>query len=213
MRTWLILRVGLGVVLAIAALVELTPISVWAAMVATLSSSHARPGDSVLLLTDDIKGAATYERLSLENHQNIYLAPTTGDWGSACGGAGSQMLGKLQWRGNAGGLAFVVPNLPQADYWLFMQTMGQCWRIGHAIGRLWEPLVLSIGQIPAENQDLAANWTVDSLPLPKRSPGKPVPISSSTVPTNMWLVILGVSAVLVIALSVSRWRATKDGQR
>ncbi len=180
-------------------------------MDATLSSDHARPGDLVLLLTDDNKGAMTYEALSLENHQNIYLAPVTGDWGNACGGAGSQIVGKLRWRGNSGGLAFMVPNLPQADYWLSMQTTGQCWRIVHRIGRLSGPLVLSIGQSPAENQQLAANWTVESLPMPKPSSAKPVAISSPGL-TSAWLVILGGCAVLLFALSASR-KAAKDRLR
>lgn len=152
------------VVLA-AAMALSSAISALAAMDAMLSSSHARPGDAVLLLTDDHGGSGNYQGLASENHQPIYLAPTTGDLAHGCGGPGSQPVGRLEWRGNAGGLLFIVPSLPVADYWLFMLTSNQCWRIGATIGIL----VLSIGTSPADNQDAAARWTSDSLGPPTGS--------------------------------------------
>ena len=145
-----------------AAIALATPINALAAMDATLSSSHARPGDTVLLLTDDHGGTGNYQGLAAENHQPIYLAPTTGDFAQACGGPASQAVGRLEWRGNAGGVAFVVPTLQLADYWLFMETSSQCWRIGSTTGIL----VLSVGNTPADNQDAAARWTADSLGPP-----------------------------------------------
>lgn len=192
MRTRLILLT----VLVIGAIILVTPATALAAMMATLSSTHARSGDSVLLLTDDQKGKWTYEGLSSENGQPIYLSPTARNPADACGGAGTQMVGRLQWRGNAAGVSFIVPNLPQADYWLFMETNGQCWRIGQAVGRLAEPIVLSIGTIPADNQDIAKSWTVDSLPATKRS-ASPAPASSGVA--LRWLGIAGSGVLLLLA--------------
>jgi hypothetical protein len=193
-------------VLVAAALVLLTPMSALAAMNATLSSTHARPGDSVLLLTDDLKGTWQYEGLSTENRQPIHLAPITGSWADACGGAGSQMVGRLQWRGNAAGVTFIVPNLPLADYWLFMETNSQCWRVGGVVGRLSEPLVLSVGTIPAENQDVAKRWTVDSLPPPKQSLATPKPLAEHSSPVKTWIGVAGVLVLVAVALIASRFR-------
>lgn len=192
--------------LVVLVIVLVTPITALAAMNATLSSSHARPGDSVLLLTDDHNGKWRYEGLSAENQQPIYLAPTTGSWADACGGPGSQMVGTLQWRGNAAGLAFMVPRLPPADYWVFMKTHEQCWRVAGALGQLSAPLVLSVGNSPAENQDLATRWTVDSLPIPpKRSVSHP-----ATVP---WLALAGGGVLLLLALSTLALHLRRLGTR
>jgi hypothetical protein len=191
-------------VLVAAAIVLVTPTTALAAMIATLSSTHARPGDSVLLLTDDQNGTWTYEGLSSENRQPIYLAPITGKPADACGGAGSLMVGRLQWRGNAAGVSFIVPNLPAADYWLFMETNGQCWRVAGLLGRLAEPLVLSIGTNPADNQDVAKHWTVTSLPLPKQSATAP-PGLKQTSSGPPWLAIaVGGLLVFVAAITVAR---------
>jgi hypothetical protein len=191
-------------VLVAAAIVLVTPTTALAAMIATLSSTHARPGDSVLLLTDDQNGTWTYEGLSSENRQPIYLAPITGKPADACGGAGSLMVGRLQWRGNAAGVSFIVPNLPAADYWLFMETNGQCWRVAGLVGRLAAPLVLSIGTTPADNQDVAKHWTVASLPLPKQSATAP-PGLKQTSSGPPWLAIaVGGLLVLVGAVAVAR---------
>jgi len=138
-------RTRLAVVVLAATMFVATPIMAFAAMDATLSSSHARPGDSVLLLTDDHNGTWNYDGLSSEGHQQIYLASTTGNPAEACGGPNSQMVGRLEWRRNAGGVVFVVPNLPFADYWLFMETSGQCRRIAGGSGASHAILVLSIG--------------------------------------------------------------------
>jgi hypothetical protein len=192
-------------VLVVAVILALTPIGALAAMIATLSSTHARPGDSVLLLTDDQKGTWTYEGLSSENRQPIYLSPTTSAPAAACGSLTSQMVGSLHWRGNAAGVTFIVPNIPLGDYWLFMETRGQCWRIGGLVGRLAGPLVLSIGTVPADNQDLAKRWTVNSLVPPKRSD----PQSSATP----WLAIIGGSALLLIALLVVALRLRERSSR
>jgi hypothetical protein len=187
------------VVVGVGAIVLLSPISALAAMLATLSSSHARPGDYVLLLTDDHRGTWSYAGLSAEHSQAIHLAPTTTDPAQACGGPGSQMIGKLQWRGNGAGLAFIVPNLPLADYWLFMETQSQCWRVGGAVGQLAAPLVLSIGTTPADNQDVARRWTVDSLATPK-------PLAEHSSPGPTWLGIAGVLLLVAIVFVASRFR-------
>jgi hypothetical protein len=186
-------------VLVDAAIILLTPTTALAAMHATLSSTHARPGDSVLLLTDDHNGTWTYDGLSSENQQPIYLAPTTGDWANACGGAGSQMVGRLHWRGNAAGVSFIIPSLPLTDYWLFMETQGQCWRIVGLVGELAGPLVLSIGTVSADNQELAGRWTVDSLPVPKRPATAPPGLAPP------WLAIaVGGLLVFVAAVALAR---------
>jgi hypothetical protein len=191
-------------VLVAAAIVLVTPTTALAAMIATLSSTHAQPGDSVLLLTDDQNGSWTYEGLSSENRQPIYLSPTTSDPATACGSPTSQMVGRLQWRGNAAGVSFIVPNLPAADYWLFMETNGQCWRVAGLLGRLAAPLVLSIGTTPADNQDVAKHWTVTSLPLPKQSATAP-PGLKQTSSGPPWLPIaVGGLLVFVAAVTVAR---------
>jgi hypothetical protein len=191
-------------VLVAAAIVLVTPTTALAAMIATLSSTHAQPGDSVLLLTDDQNGSWTYEGLSSENRQPIYLSPTTSDPATACGSRTSQMVGRLEWRGNSAGVSFIVPNLPAAEYWLFMETNGQCWRVAGLVGRLAEPLVLSIGTTPADNQDVAKHWTVASLPLPKQSATAP-PGLKQTSSGPPWLAIAGgCLLVLVAAVTVAR---------
>jgi hypothetical protein len=191
-------------VLVAAAIVLVTPTTALAAMIATLSSTHARPGDSVLLLTDDQKGTWTYEGLSSENRQPIYLSPTTSEPGTACGAPTSSMVGRLQWRGNAAGLAFVIPNLPLADYWLFMETHGQCWRVAGPIGRLVEPLVLSIGTTPADNQDIAKRWTVDSLRAPKQSSTAPPGLRQASSGPPWLAIAVGGLLVFVAAVAVAR---------
>jgi hypothetical protein len=54
-----------------------------AAMSISLSSDHARPGDWILLLTDDHNGTWDYHRLSAAGRQAIYLAPVGGHDGAA----------------------------------------------------------------------------------------------------------------------------------
>lgn len=192
-----------------------TPVTAFAAMDATLSSSHARPGDIVFLLTDDHTGTWNYTLASSEDYQPIYLAPTRGNPTEACGGPSSKLLGRLEWRGNAGEVVFIVPSLPSGDYSLFMETADQCWRIGGGTGAGHGPLVLSIGILPADNQDAAARWTADSLapspPPVTRQPRTRPTGSSSLMP---WLGIVGGCAVvlLVVWAAWSKARATKPGQ-
>ena len=205
-----------AVVILVVAAVLATPLAAFAAMDATLSSSHARPGDFVLLLTDDHKGTWNYKLLSAEDHQRIYLAPTTRDPAVACGGPGSQLVGTLEWRGNAGGVVFVVPSLPSGDYWLFMEPDRECWRVAGRIGASHGPLVLSIESLPADNQDVAARWTVDSL-APSPQPASQQPrISPAHGPSLMpWLGIVG-GCALVLLVIVAAWlkaRGTKPQER
>src|SRR5258708_4858167 len=122
-------RLILVAVLLVAAIVVLTPITALAAMYATISSDHARPGDSVLVLSEDFHGASDYTGLSDENHQAIYLAPTTSPPAAACGGPSSHMVERLHSRGNAAARAFIVPNIELEDYWLFMEARRQCCRL------------------------------------------------------------------------------------
>jgi hypothetical protein len=177
------------------------PIDAFAAMDATLSSGHARSGDTVLLLTDDHGGTGNYQGLAAENHQPIYLAPTTGDFAQSCGGPSSRQVGQLDWRGNGGGLAFVTPSLATGDYWLFMKTSGQCWRIGGTSGIL----VLSIGTIPADNQDAAARWRPDALAPSPRTPAQPVASTRSNL-----LLPAALAAVLAVAFALATFTKTSQ---
>jgi hypothetical protein len=200
-------RIRLAVVVVTATVVLATPITAFAAMDATLSSSHARPGDLILLLTDDHKATWNYKGLSSEDHQQIYLAPITDNPAKACSNPGSKMVARLQWRGNAGGAAFVVPSLPFADYWLFMDTSGQCWRIASRTGGSREALVLSIGNTPADNQDAAARWTVDSLAPPPEPISQQSRTPASFSPSALtWLGIVGGCALVLVVISVVWWR-------
>jgi len=116
------------------------------------------------------------------------------------------MVGRLEWRGNAAGVSFIVPNLPLVDYWLFMETHGQCWRVAGLVGRVPAPLVLSIGAMPADNQEAAKHWTVESLPLPIQSPQTN---TSSNSPTPFFAIIGGIFmlTILILGLRLQRLRA------
>ena len=73
------------------------------------------------------------------------------------------MVARLAWRGNRGGVAFRVLALQPGSYFLFIQTRGQCWRIGGMVAGTEGPLMLTIGSTPADNQDTAAKWSIESL--------------------------------------------------
>jgi hypothetical protein len=190
------------IALAIASLAAvMSAVTAYAAMEATLSSDHARAGDWVLILTDDNNGRANYGDLSAEGKQPIYLAPVTDDPTVGCGGAGSNMVGRLAWRGNRGGVAFRVPSLPLGSYYLFMDTHAQCWRIGGTLADTHGPLVLTIGTVAAENQDVAMNWSVESLGPPQH------PRSQASVPLPLSPIIAGgILVAALLAASAMLWR-------
>jgi hypothetical protein len=156
-------------------MVLMTAIAAYAAMDATLSSNHGRPGDRILLLTDDHGSSWNYDDLSSEGRQPLYLAPVAvgTDFSAACGGSGSQSVGRFEWRRNRAGVAFPIPNLPQGDYYLFMKTRGQCWRIAGTVEGARGALVLTIGNVSADNQAAAAAWTPGSLGPPAQQPAQP----------------------------------------
>ena len=200
-----------AVVLASAAVLGM-PVTAFAAMEAILSSDHARPGDTILLLTNDHSGSWDYGGLAQENHQEIYVAPATSTGQTeGCGGAGSRLIGMLAWRGNAGGLSFAAPNLPTGDYWLFMLTGGQCWRIGGDSPGSSGILVLSIGPTPADNQDAASMWTVEAL---TPSPRPIIPTSDIHATSRgsflPWLGVVGVGA-LALLIGAIAWRGLRTG--
>jgi hypothetical protein len=180
----------------------LSSVTAYAAMYATLSSDHARPGDWVLLLTDDDKGRATYGILSAEGNQPIYVAPVSNDPAAGCGGVGSNMVGRLAWRGNRGGVAFQAPSLPARSYYLFMNTQSQCWRIGPASAS-HGLLVLAIGSISAVNQDVAANWSVDSLGPPQQQQPSQAPRQEAVAPASVGRPVLIIGAIVIAALLVA----------
>lgn len=197
-------------VLAVAG-VLMTAVAVHAAMDATLSSNHGRPGDWILLLTDDHGASWNYDDLSTEGRQPIYLAavgggfPVGSDFSRACGGSDSQSVGKFEWRRNRGGVAFAVPNLPLGDYYLFMSTRGQCWRVGGSVDGAHGPLVLTIGNVSAENQVIAAGWTPDSLG-PAQQPRRPESPGPSPA-------IIGALVAIVAAISAARLWLRRRNER
>ncbi|MFI5284203.1 MAG: hypothetical protein ACHQ0J_13890 [Candidatus Dormibacterales bacterium] len=198
------------IALAIAAVAVLMgTVTAYAAMDATLSSDHARPGDWVLLLTDDNNGKAIYDDLSAEGNQLIYLAPTAGEFTAGCGGSGAKMVGRLAWRGNRGGVAFRVPTLPLGTYYLFMETHAQCWRIAGTVSGTHGPLVLAIGNVVADNQNGAATWSVDSLgPPQQQGPSQQPahqPVTSAPIGQQLLVVAIVIVALLVAAATWWRW--------
>jgi hypothetical protein len=170
----------------------ISSVTVYAAMDATLSSDHGRVGDWVLLLTDDHSGTWNYEGLSSEGNQLIYLASVSGDPAAGCGGTGTETIGHLAWRQNRAGLAFQVPSLQVGTYNLFMATRGQCWRIAGLVAGTRGPLVLTIGTVAAQNQNVAMNWSVESLGPAQH------PRSQAPVPLPLFPIIVG--AIFVVAL-------------
>lgn len=155
-----------------------------AAMSASLSSDHARPGDWILLLSDDHNGTWDYHSLSAAGRQAIYLAPIGGDDGAACTG---QSVGRLEWRGKRGGVAFRVPNLPPGVYKIFIDVVD-------ASPSCWVTSGLTIGSVAADNQAVAAHWTVDSLAPPSQQ-------RPSGESNGLWLPIIG-ALVALAALSL-----------
>jgi LPXTG-motif cell wall-anchored protein len=161
-----------------------------AAMDASLSSAHARPGDWILLLSDDHNGTWDHHSLSAAGRQAIYLAPASGDDGAACTG---QSVGRLEWRGNRGGVAFRVPNLPPGVYNVFIDVVDaspSCWGITGG---------LTIGSVAADNQAVAARWTVDSLARPSQQP----PGRESN---GLWLPIVGALVALAALSLFGLWK-------
>jgi hypothetical protein len=197
----------LALALAIAALAVLMgSLTAYAAMDATLSSDHARPGDWILLLTDDNSGRAIYGDLSAEGNQPIYLAPVTNDPTAGCGGVGSNMVGLLAWRGNRGGVAFRAPSLPARNYYLFIDTHSQCWRIGGTVSGIHGPLVLAIGSIAAVNQDVAANWSVESLGPPQQQPSQqPGQLVAAPASVGQRLLVIGAIVLAALLVALAAW--------
>lgn len=140
------LFVGLLLAMAVPAL---------AAMDATLSSAVARPGESVVLTTDDHGHPYAYGDLAAGN-QPVYLVSTSdldkevARYGfQRCPAPEQRYLGKLTWVGDSGTLSFKVPNVSSGEYYfelLVSSSSPQCWRIGDGAGP--RPLMLTV-QAPA----------------------------------------------------------------
>jgi hypothetical protein len=173
-------------------MVLMTSVTGDAAMLSSLSSDHARPGDWILVLTDDHNGTWDYHSLSAVGRQAIYLAPVGGDDGAACTG---QSVGRLEWRGNRGGVAFRVPSLPPGVYKVFIDVVD-------ASPSCWVTNGLTIGNVAADNQAVAAGWTVDSLARPAQQPAR-------RESSRLWLPIVG-ALIALAALSLFRlWKRQK----
>jgi hypothetical protein len=163
-----------------------------AAMASSLSSDHARPGDWILLLTDDHNGTWDYHSFSAAGRQAIYLAPIGGDDSAACTG---QPVGRLAWRGNRGGVAFRVPNLPPGLYKVFIDVVD-------ASPSCWVTSGLTIGNVAADNQAVAAGWTVDSLARPSQQQ----PRRESN---RLWLPVVGALIGLAALSLFGLWKRQK----
>ena len=163
-----------------------------AAMSASISSDHARPGDWILLLSDDHNGTWDYHSLSAAGSQAIYLAPVGGDDGAACSG---QPVGRLAWRGNRGGVAFTVPNLPPVVYKVFIDVVD-------ASPSCWVTSGLTIGNVAADDQAVAAGWTVNSLARASQQPPRPQS-------KGLWLPIVGALVALAALSLLGLWKRQK----
>ena len=120
------------------------PLTAFAAMDATLSSDHARPGDFVLLLTDDHKGTWNYDLLSAgATSPSISLPPPgTGlkpvavravNWLECCSG-GATRAGTTSW-------SRIFQMATPGSSWSQMVSVG-AWQVGRvqAIGLSFSPL-------------------------------------------------------------------------
>lgn len=174
------------------AMLLVTSVTSVAAMDASLSSAHARPGDWILLLSDDHNGTWDYHSLSAAGRQAIYLSPVSGDDAAACTG---QSVGRMEWRGNRGGVAFRVPNLPPGVYKVFIDVVDaspSCWVTGG----------LTIGNVAADNQAVAAGWTVNSLARASQQPPRPQS-------NGLWLPIVGALVALAALSLFGLWKRQK----
>ena len=163
-----------------------------AAMSASLSSDHARPGDWILLLSDDHNGTWDYHSLAAAGRQAVYLAPVGGDDSAACSG---QPVGRLAWRGNRGGVAFRVPNLAPGVYKIFIDVVD-------ASPSCWVTSGLTIGNVAADNQAVAAGWTVNSLARASQQPPRPQS-------NGLWLPIVGALTALAALSLFGLWKRQK----
>jgi len=194
-----------------------TAVPAFAAMDATLSSDHARPGDKLLLLTADHNGTWNYESLASENQQSIYLASVTASPRKHAVDRAVQSLDASSGEATQEASGSLYPAFPLAEYWVFMETFGQCWRIAEPKGRTNDVIVLTIGSTPADNQEAAAAWTLDSLPRPS-PPALPKPHIQAAAGASVgiwWLWIVGACALLLVLLTASRraLRSTKTPTR
>jgi len=131
-------KAGVGLAVA-AALLLAHELPASAAIEATLSSSEGRPGELIVLTTENHGIANLYESLASAGPHLIYLASKANfDREVArgimpCGAPDRRSLGKLSWNSGTGSLSFRVPNVPNGDYYFIMtqaESSRSCWRIG-----------------------------------------------------------------------------------
>jgi hypothetical protein len=171
-----------------------------AAIGATLSSSEGRPGDLIVLTTDNHGNPYVYGGLEFNGPQPVYLVGTAdfekevARYGvQRCGAPEQRSLGKLAWANGTGSLSFPIPNVPNGDYYFELivpNASPSCWRIGSGSG----PLLLSV-----------RGSAVTASPLPSGA-GQP----ARGVPLWVGVVIAGglflVAAVAVVIVTLSRRR-------
>jgi hypothetical protein len=137
-------RTGVGLAVAAALLlVHVLPVS--AAIEATLSSSQSRPGDLIVLTTENHGIGNLYEGLAAEGPLLIYLARKANIDNEVnrgvllCGALEWRLLGKLTWVSATGSLSFTVPNVPDGDYYFMFrwtESSRSCSRMGGRYGAL-----------------------------------------------------------------------------
>jgi|SRR5580693_5451305 hypothetical protein len=172
-----------------------------AAIFASLSSPYGRPGDKVVLTTNDFGNRSAYSDLAAQTSQPVYLIGLTdydqmlAKYGQhTCGIQGETRLGLLTWKGDVGNLTFEIPNVPKGGYFFLVDVddgaQPPCWRMGGSDG----PLTFTVGDLPAR---------AAQPPLVSNSP-RP---SARVVQSRSALPIVGgvTIAALVIAL-IWRWR-------
>jgi hypothetical protein len=119
-------------------LASATPVA--AAIVGSLTSTQARPGDQVTLTAQSLAGQT----------QTVYLISTADFEGQiarfgrqVCNTAGQFALGSFTWGAETGSLTFTVPDVAGGEYYFQVHvpnTSPDCWRIGGGSG----PLVLTV---------------------------------------------------------------------
>jgi hypothetical protein len=143
------LKAAIGLGLSVGLLVAAAAPAL-AAIDATLSTTAARPGESVVLASDDHGHPYAYGDLAASGPESVYLVSASdldkeiARYGfQRCPAPEQHYLGKLTWVGDSGTLSFKVPNVSSGDYYfelLVPYSSPQCWRVGGGSG----PLVLAV---------------------------------------------------------------------
>lgn len=170
-----------------------------AAIFAMLSSPYGRPGDEIVLTTDDFGNHGAYRDLATHAPQPLYLIGLTdysqmlAHYGQhVCGTPGQTRLGLLRWHGDVGSATFTIPDVPKGDYFFLINVDANaqppCWRMGGSGG----PLTLTVGDQPA-NRPSAEPSSVSTPPQPTASRLASIPTLAVGVGAIALVVLLGLA--------------------